>query len=127
METTLHRQLKEHYGGEAACCEVRLGGYRIDAVADGRLIEVQSAPLGAIRDKVRTLLERHDVLVIKPLAARKTLIKLKKRGGVVLSKRASPRRETVCDLFIELVHFVTLFPHRRLTIEVLLTQREAQS
>src|SRR4051794_21308584 len=71
METTLHRQLKKHYGGEAACCEVRLGSYRIDAVADGRLIEIQSAPLGAIRDKIRTLLEQHDVLVIKPLAARK--------------------------------------------------------
>lgn len=126
METTLHRQLKEHYGGEAACCEVRLGGYRIDAVVDGQLIEVQSAPLGAIRDKVRMLLAQHDVLVIKPLAARKTLIKLKKRGGKVLSTRTSPRRETVCDLFIELVNFVPLFPHPRLTIDVLLTEQEEE-
>lgn len=124
METTLHRQLKEHYGGEAACCEVRLGGYRIDAVVNGQLIEVQSAPLGAIRDKVRTLVEQHDVLVIKPLAARKTLIKLKKKNGPVVSTRASPRRETVCDLFIELVNFVPLFPHPRLTLDVLLTEQE---
>lgn len=124
METTLHRQLKEHYAGDASCREVRLDGFRIDAIADGRLIEIQSAPLGAIRDKVRTLLGQHDVLVIKPLAARKTLIRLKKQNGPVVSTRASPRRETVCDLFVELVNFVPLFPHPRLTLDVLLTEQE---
>lgn len=123
METTLHRQLKEHYAGDAAAREVRLGAYRIDAIADGKLIEIQSAPLGAIRDKVRTLLTEHDVLVIKPLAARKTLIKYKRKNGPVVSTRASPRRETVCDLFIELVNFVPLFPHPRLTLDVLLTEQ----
>jgi hypothetical protein len=124
METTLHRQLKELYAGDAASREVRLGGFRIDAIADGKLIEIQSAPLGAIRDKVRTLVQQHDVLVIKPLAARKTLIKLKKKNGAVISTRMSPRRETVCDLFIELVNFVPLFPHPRLTLDVLLTEQE---
>ena len=124
MERTLHRQLKEHYADDAACREVQLDGYRIDAVVDGTLIEVQSAPLGAIRDKVRQLLERHDVLVVKPLAARKTLIKLKRRNGAVVSTRRSPRRETVLDLFVELVNFVPLFPHPRLTVDVLLTEQE---
>jgi len=124
METSLHRQLKELYAGDAASREVRLDGFRIDAIADGKLIEIQSAPLGAIRDKVRTLVQQHDVLVIKPLAARKTLIKLKKKNGKVVSTRMSPRRETVCDLFIELVNFVPLFPHPRLTIDVLLTEQE---
>jgi hypothetical protein len=126
METTLHRQLKELYAGDAASREVRLGGFRIDAVADGKLIEIQSAPLGAIRDKVRTLLNTHDVLVIKPLAARKTLIKRKTAGGAVVSVRSSPRRETVFDLFIELVNFVPLFPHPRLRLDVLLTEQEEE-
>ncbi|MBL8851995.1 MAG: hypothetical protein JNG89_20145 [Planctomycetaceae bacterium] len=124
METSLHRQLKELYAGDAASREVRLDGFRIDAIADGQLIEIQSAPLGAIRDKVRTLVQQHDVLVIKPLAARKTLIKLKRKNGKVLSTRTSPRRETVCDLFSELVNFVPLFPHPRLTLDVLLTEQE---
>ncbi len=124
METTLHRQLKEHYAADAALREVTLDGYRIDAIVDGRLIEVQSAPLGAIRDKVRQLLERHEVVVVKPLAARKTLIKYKRRGGRIDSVRLSPRRETVYDLFLELVNFVTVFPHPRLTLEVVLTEQE---
>lgn len=124
METTLHRQLKEHYAGDASCREVRIDNFRIDAVADGKLIEIQSAPLGAIRDKVRRLLTRHDVLVVKPLAARKTLVKLKSAGGAVASTRRSPRRETVYYMFLELVHFVPVFPHPRLTLDVLLTEQE---
>lgn len=124
MESTLHRQLKEHYAADAALREVTLDGYRIDAVVDGRLIEVQSAPLGAIRDKVLRLLESHDVLVVKPLAARKQLIRYQRRGGRVASIRQSPRKETVYDLFLELVNFVTVFPHPRLTLEVVLTEQE---
>jgi hypothetical protein len=124
METTLHQQLKSLYAADAAHREVTVDGYRIDAIDGKRLIEVQSAPLGAIRDKVRTLLERHDVLVVKPLAARKSLIRYARRGGRIESVRQSPRRETVFDLFSELVNFVTVFPHPRLTINVLLTAQE---
>lgn len=124
METTLHRQLKELYAADDERREVSIDGYRIDAVAGGRLIEVQSAPLAAIRRKVRHLLERHDVLVVKPLAAHKLLITRKRKGGPVQSTRRSPRHETVYDLFAELVHFVEVFPHPRLTLHVLLTEQE---
>jgi hypothetical protein len=124
METTLHRQLKELYAADDERREVSIDGYRIDAVAGGRLIEVQSAPLAAIRRKVRHLLERHDVLVVKPLAAHKLLITRKRTGGPVQSTRRSPRHETVYDLFAELVHFVEVFPHPRLTLHVLLTEQE---
>ncbi len=85
---------------------------------DGRLIEIQQASLAALRHKVRTLLPGHDVTVVKPLAARKLLIRRKWRGGAVLSSRYSPRRETIADLFCDLVHFVGVFPHPRLTLEV---------
>jgi hypothetical protein len=124
METTLHRQLKELYAADDERREVSIDGYRIDAVAGGQLIEVQSAPLAAIRRKVRHLLERHDVLVVKPLAAHKLLITRKRKGGPVQSTRRSPRHETVYDLFAELVHFVEVFPHPRLTLHVLLTEQE---
>lgn len=124
METTLHRQLKELYGATAADREVDVDGYRIDAVADGRLIEVQAASLAAIRCKVRALVQRHDVVVVKPLAARKLLITRRRKGGPVQSTRQSPRHETVYDVFSELVHFVEVFPHPRLTLHVLLTEQE---
>jgi AcrR family transcriptional regulator len=124
METSLHRQLKALYCTEVSSQEVRVDGFRIDAVDRGRLIEIQQGSLGALRDKVRKLLGKHDVTVVKPLAARKLLIRRKRLGGAVLSTRYSPRRETVADLFADLVHFVGVFPHPRLTLEVVLTLQE---
>lgn len=120
METSLHQSLKLRYGLDAANCERRLGRYRIDAVdANGRLIEVQHGSLGAIRRKVRELLESHDVLVVKPLVRGKVLVKRSRRQGPVVAKRRSPKRGAMVELFHELVYFVDVFPHPRLTIEVL--------
>ncbi len=124
METSLHRQLKALYSAEPESQEVRVDAYRIDAVHQGRLIEIQQGSLGAIRAKVRRLLEQHDVTVVKPLAARKLLIRRKKAGGKIVSTRHSPRRETIADLFADLVYFVDVFPNPRLTIEVVLTLQE---
>jgi hypothetical protein len=124
MESTLHRELKLLYGGSIEDVEVQVDGFRIDAVVDGKLFEIQQASLGAIREKVRNLLERHHVVVVKPLASRKRLIRRAKANGPVISSRYSPRRESVFNLFEELVYFVDVFPHKRLTLEVLLTEQE---
>ncbi len=124
MESTLHRQLKSLYGGAAEDLEVQVDGYRIDAVVRGRLFEIQQASLSALRDKVRSLLERHRVVVVKPLVSRKYLIRRDHPGGEIVSARFSPIRENVFHLFEDLVHFVTVFPHPRLTLEVVLTEQE---
>jgi len=124
METSLHRQLKSLYCSDAAGCEVRMDGFRIDAVDRGRLIEIQQGSLAALRDKVRTLLRSHDVTIVKPLIARKLLIRRKRLGGAVVSMRYSPRRESIVDIFSELVHFVGVFPHPRLELEVVFTLQE---
>ncbi len=126
METTLHRQLKTLVGETAAQCEVVINGYRIDAVVAHQLIEVQLSSLGAIRGKIADLLTTHEVLVIKPLAARKLLIRRRRRGGPVTSRRSSPKHETLFHLFDDLVHFVEVFPHPRLTLQVLLTVQEEE-
>lgn len=124
METTLHRQLKELFAADPACREVQVDGFRIDAVDGDRLIEIQAASLGAIRDKVRTLLETHDVHVVKPLAARKYLIRRDRKQGRVVSSRYSPARQSIFHLFEDLVHFVGVFPHPRLSLEAVLTEQE---
>jgi hypothetical protein len=120
METTLHRQLKALYAGPKADCEVRIDGYRIDAVVSGRLIEIQQASLSALRAKVKTLLDSHRVLIVKPLAANKLIIHRDPKSHCILSQRRSPQHESVWDLFLDLVHFRDVFPHPRLTLEVLL-------
>jgi hypothetical protein len=124
METSLHRQLKEHYAADATQREVSLKGYRIDAIHRGRLIEIQHGSLAAIRDKIATLLTTHPVTVVKPIVATKTLVKLAARDGVEIGRRASPKRGRVLDLFDELVYFTRVFPHKRLTLEVVLVEIE---
>jgi hypothetical protein len=118
METSLHETLKGRYGDGEDRFEVSLGKYRIDVVSEGRLVEIQVASLAAIRDKIHTLLQDYDVLVVKPIVVQKTLIKRAKEGGPVVSRRRSPKGGTILDLFRELVHFTRVFPHKRLTLEV---------
>jgi hypothetical protein len=124
METSLHRQLKARYADSPEDQEVVLDDYRIDAISDGELIEIQHGSLAAIRDKIAKLLKKHRVTVVKPIIARKQLVKLKRRGGKVIGSRLSPKRGQVLDLFDELIYFTRVFPHKRLTLEVLLVEVE---
>ncbi|MEX0614178.1 MAG: hypothetical protein WD738_02395 [Pirellulales bacterium] len=124
METTLHRQLKERYATDGALTEHRLGRYRIDVVQPRQLVEIQLASLTAIRDKIAALLKEHRVMVVKPIIVRKHLVKRRRAGGRVVSRRRSPKQGTLLDVFEELVHFTRVFPHPRLTLEVLLVEIE---
>jgi len=124
VEYSLHRELKSLYAAGESQTEVRLGAYRIDAVVDDELIEIQHGSLSAIRRKVAALLENHRVRVVKPIVAQKRLLKCKRAGGRVTSTRLSPKRGTLVDLFHELVYFTRVFPHPRLTLEVPLVELE---
>lgn len=124
METSLHRQLKSIYAGQPEAVEMRLGSFRIDAVRGNQLIEVQHGSLGAIRSKIQTLLTRHEVLVVKPLIVRKTLVQTAFPLGPELSRRKSPKTANWLSLFEELVYFTSVFPHRNLTLEFILVEVE---
>lgn len=118
METTLHQQLKHSYAQDESQTEVVMGRYRIDAIRDGELIEVQCASLSAIREKCQNLLKRHPLRVVKPVVMRTRIAKVKKKGGLVTSRRMSPKKGNILDLFDELIYFTRVFPHPNLTIEV---------
>ncbi len=124
LETTLHQQLKDLYSPRGSQQEVRLGRYRIDVVHRGRLIEIQHSGLGAIRDKVRILLDDHDVDVVKPLVEKKMLVRLDARQGQTVSQRWSPARGDRLGVFQELLHFANVFPHPRLRLITPLIQIE---
>jgi hypothetical protein len=126
METSLHRQLKQVYAEEATEAQIEqpLGNYRIDVVRNGELIEIQHGSLAAIRTKITELLKTYRVRVVKPIVARKRLIKQTRRGGKVLSRRLSPKKGTILDLFHELIYFRRVFPHENLALEAPLVEVE---
>jgi len=118
LEWTLHRQLKERYalGGRS---EVVVDAFRVDAIAaDGRLIEIQAGPLALLKGKLARLLPEHRVVVVKPIAVRRRIVRRDRRSGLDLGARRSPRRGSLLDAFDELVSLSRLFPHPNLRIDV---------
>ncbi|MGC4007176.1 MAG: hypothetical protein QM811_30220 [Pirellulales bacterium] len=124
MESSLHRELKRIYAGESARTEVRLGRYIIDALVGDELVEIQHGNLSAIRDKIRTLCETHVVRIVKPLIARKYLVKPSPKNPLKSSRRVSPKKQTFLDIFEQLVRFTRAFPHPNLTLELSLVEIE---
>ena len=121
METSLHRSLKEQYatGGDGRP-EVVIRGFRVDAVDDaGRLIEVQSGPLGPLRGKLRRLLPEHRIRIVKPVPLRRRIVRRARIDGQDLSARCSPWRGVLHDVFDDLMGVVRVFPHSNLDIEIL--------
>ncbi len=118
METTLHQQLKTLYAPGNAQTEVKLGKFRIDVVDQEQLIEIQHASLAAIRAKIQKLLQTYRVKVVKPVVERKYLVSLDRRNGRVKRRRLSPKRGVLLDVFDELTHFVPVYPHPNLILEV---------
>lgn len=128
METTLHQQLKLLYAVSPQQTEVALGAYRIDAIAlDGELIEIQHASLAALREKTCRLLaprSRHRLRIVKPIIARRRITTLTSPEGETLRSRMSPKTCDWTELFMDLVHFCSVFPRKRLTLEALLIEVE---
>ena len=120
MESTLHRQLKERFGPECGGrAEVRVGGFRIDAIdPEGRLVEVQAAPLGAIRAKLGKLLVDCQVRVVKPVPIIRRIVRRDRANGPDLSSRRSPSRGQLLDVFDDLIGLAKVFPHPNLAVEV---------
>ena len=123
-ERSLHNALKEYLRRPGDRVEVKLGRYVIDLVRDDLLIEVQTRHLYALRPKLRRLLDDgRRIHLVHPLAAEKWIVREAADGGPV-SRRKSPRRATVYDLFSELVRIPDLVVHPNLTLEALLIQQE---
>jgi hypothetical protein len=122
-EKPLHAALKRWYAQDGDRVEEPVDGFVIDLVRDGLLIEIQTRGFSSMKRKLTDLLDRHDVRVVHPIAAEKWIVKLDE-GGEVISRRKSPKRGAVVDLFAELVSFPELLAHPGLTVEVVLVRED---
>lgn len=127
METSLHQRLKRIYADDESQVEQKIGRYIIDVVRQGELIEIQYASLASINRKIKHLVADHKVRVVKPLVVQKQLIRCARKGGRVLSRRKSPKRGQLLDIFDELIYFTRVFPHPNLVLEVPLIHIEEWS
>ena len=122
-EQSLHNQLKEWYTREGAEAEATVDGYVVDVVRDGLLIEVQTGNFSAIKDKLRALLGSHRVRLVHPVPRVKWIVRLDGEGAQV-SRRKSPKRGRVEEVFYELVYIPEFCGSEGFELEVALVDAE---
>lgn len=123
QEGGLHAGIKAWYGRDADQFETPVDGYVVDIVRGELLVEIQTGNFAALKPKLARLLEKHPVHLLYPVAQQKWIVR-ETAVGHPLSRRQSPKRGQVWDVFDELVRIPHLLPHPRLTLTVLLTQQE---
>ena len=123
-EKPLHAALKEWYAQPGDRLEVPVDGYIIDIVRGDLLVEIQTRSFSSLKKKLVALTESHPVHLVYPIAQEKWIVKLGDDGYSHTSRRKSPKRGKVEDIFAELVSFPQLLAHPRFSLEVLLIQED---
>jgi hypothetical protein len=121
-EQSIHEQLKERYS-EGNLVEESVEGYIIDVVREGLLIEIQTGNFSGIKSKLKDLLGNHRVRLVHPIPYMKWIIKLDENGNRV-SRRRSPKRGRVEEVFYELIYISNVCNHLNFELEVILVDAE---
>lgn len=122
-EKSLHAGIKEWYGRSADQFELKVDGFVIDIVRGEQLIEIQTRHFGAMKRKLSSLLVNHPVLLLHPIPQEKWIVR-QTAVGTPISRRKSPKRGRVLDIFSELMRIPHLLNEPNLRVGVLLTQQE---
>jgi hypothetical protein len=123
-EKPLHAALKAWYAQPGDRFEVPLDGFVIDIVRDNVLLEIQTRHFGAIKLKLAALVSSHQVRLIYPIAQEKWIVQSPTAGNAFGTRRKSPKRGRVEDLFRELVAIPRLLSNQNFSLEVLMTREE---
>jgi hypothetical protein len=123
QESTLHAELKQIYCQDNGRSEIWVDGYLIDVVKNELLIEIQTRAFGALKNKLEALLDRHPICLVHPIAQEKVIIS-RRTDGTIISRRRSPKKGRLEDLFYELVFVGSWVNHPNFSLEVLITIEE---
>jgi len=103
--------------------EVKVGRYVADIVRGSTLIEIQTGSFASARTKLRTLTADHRIRLVYPVAKRKWIVKVSKRGKE-LKRTRSPREGRVENVFDELIMMPDLIANPNFSLDVLLIEEE---
>lgn len=123
-EKPLHASLKEWYSRPEDQFEVAVDGYVVDIVRDDLLVEIQTGNLASIKAKLNILAGSHRTRLILPVAQEKWIVKLAKDDDSRTTRRKSPKRGRLEDLFREMVSFPQLLSNPNFSLEVLMIREE---
>lgn len=120
-EKSLHSALKQHIAQPGDRFEVTVNSYVIDVVRDDQLIEIQTGGFSALKSKLAHLLPRYPIRVIYPVPTRRWIIKLDSTG-TELSRRKSPKKGHITEVFTQLVYIPQQIMHDNFSLEVVLVE-----
>jgi hypothetical protein len=123
-EKPLHASLKQWYARPGDRMEVAVDGFVIDIVRDDLLVEIQTGSFAAIRSKLTSLVQSHQVRLIYPIAQEKWIVRPAAEEGRRAVRRKSPKRGRLEDLFWEMVSIPQLLANRNFSFEVLMIREE---
>ena len=123
-EKPLHASLKEWYAQPGDQFEVPVDGFVIDIVRDDLLLEIQTGGFASIKSKLATLVRSHQLRLIYPIAQEKWIVRLAKDERGAATRRKSPKRGRVEDLFWKMVYIPQLISSRNLSLEVVMIREE---
>jgi hypothetical protein len=122
-EHSLHSAIKHWYSLPNDEIEVNIGGFVVDITRGNLLIEIQTKNFSAIKKKVEKMAEEQSVRLVYPIAKQKWIVHVTP-SGEILSKRKSPKRGRLVDLFNELVHLPDMISSKNFSLEVLMIKEE---
>jgi len=123
-EKSLHASLRAWYARPRDRFEVPIDGYVVDIVRGDLLVEIQTGHFAGIKSKLAALVRTHRVRLIYPIAEEKWIARMPRHGGGAATRRKSPRKGRIEDLFTETVHIPRLLSHRNFSLEVLMIREE---
>ena len=123
-EKPLHASLKEWYAQPGDRFEVAVDGFVIDIVRDDLLLEIQTGNFASIKSKLMELVRSHRIRLIYPIAQEKWIVKQANDSSSGVTRRKSPRKGRVDDLFWEMVSFPHLLVNPHFSLEVLMIKEE---
>ncbi|MCP4611070.1 MAG: hypothetical protein GY845_20365 [Planctomycetes bacterium] len=96
----------------------------IDIVRDDLLLEIQTGNFASIKRKMIELVHTHEIRLIYPIALEKWIVKQAKDNGSGATRRKSPKRGRVEDMFKVMVSFPHLIMNPNFSVEVLMIIEE---
>ncbi|MBE6535109.1 MAG: winged helix-turn-helix transcriptional regulator [Ruminococcaceae bacterium] len=120
-EKRIHRILKRLVCEDASCYEQKIGRYVADVLSEGHLTEIQTSSFRPLGKKIKFYLTQTDfsVTVIRPVICEKTVIRMDKETGEIISQKRSPKHERDTDVLCDLYYLSPFLGDPRFCIKLL--------
>ncbi|MBP5569016.1 MAG: hypothetical protein J6X54_07320 [Treponema sp.] len=121
-ESSLHNSLKLYYANKFnGLTEVQKDGHIYDVIAsNGHIYEIQTKNLSALLPKIQdTIKRKNKITIVHPLIITNKIY-LTDENGELISKRKSPKKGCIYDLFNELTKIYPVLLNKYFSLEVVL-------